>query len=400
MSGNYANLLWFLQPLDIAPYRGTYDLPFVALSVGVAVLSMYVALSVADRIGASPRKFVRLTWIAVGAVVMGSGIWAMHFIGMLAFSLPCKIGYDPLLTLLSILPGVLASGVALFVLSRKEQPSQNMLFACALLMGAGIGAMHYSGMVAMEPGALLRYDIRIVALSVVVAVALAYLALVIRAKLNHFRGHRVIRRLLPAAIMGFAAMLRNRLKQGSADVAKDLPRIQPFPAPRPSPLWTYGGYAAAVVLAGLSAYLVVMQTLSRNAQDALRTELAQERERSAGLKEQLRTLQTPSGKTLDLQPGIARSGGMVPEITLPPAPQRIRIELVLPYPSSALFHVRLRRNGSQVWSETGLKATPSSSASTLVFEAPVESGKYDLIVTPEANPNGQITYPFDAKIAQ
>jgi hypothetical protein len=200
--------------------------------------------------------------------------------------------------------------------------------------------------------------------------------------------------------MRFAAMLRNRLKQGSADVAKDLPRIQPFPAPRPRPLWTYGGYAAAVVLAGLSGSLAVMQTLSRNAQNALRTELAQERERSAGLKEQLRALQTPSGKTLDLQPGIARSGGMVPEITLPPAPQRIRIELVLPYPSSALFHVRLRRNGSEVWSETRLKATPSSSASTLVFEAPVESGKYDLIVTPEANPNGQITYPFDAKIAQ
>jgi two-component system sensor histidine kinase/response regulator len=204
MAGNHASLLWFLQLLDLTPYRGTYDLPFVALSVFVAVLSMYVALSVADRIVASSRRSVRLIWTAVGAIVMGGGIWSMHFIGMLAFSLPCGVGYDPVLTLVSILPGVLASGVALFVLSRKERPSQKLLFVCALLMGAGIGAMHYSGMAAMEPAALLRYDIRVVALSVVVAVALAYLALVIRARLKHFHSHRIMRALLPATVMGLA----------------------------------------------------------------------------------------------------------------------------------------------------------------------------------------------------
>ncbi len=204
MAGNHASLLWFLQLLDITPYRGTYDLPFVALSVFVAVLSMYVALSVADRIVASSRKSVRLIWTAMGAIVMGGGIWSMHFIGMLAFSLPCGVGYDPVLTLVSILPGVLASGVALFVLSRKERPSQKLLFVCALLMGAGIGAMHYSGMAAMEPAALLRYDIRVVTLSVVVAVALAYLALVIRARLKHFQRHRFMRAILPATVMGLA----------------------------------------------------------------------------------------------------------------------------------------------------------------------------------------------------
>src|ERR1051325_3006937 len=124
MTSTGTSLLWFLQLLDITPYKGTYDLPFVALSVGVAVMSMYVALSVADRIVASSRRSVRLIWTSVGAIVMGGGIWSMHFIGMLAFSLPCGIGYNQLLTLVSILPGVLASGVALFVLSRKESPSR------------------------------------------------------------------------------------------------------------------------------------------------------------------------------------------------------------------------------------------------------------------------------------
>jgi two-component system sensor histidine kinase/response regulator len=204
MPANDPSLLYFLHLLGITPYKGTYDLPFVALSVGVAVLSMYVALSVADRVVASAHKSVRLIWTAVGAIVMGGGIWSMHFIGMLAFSLPCGVGYNQLLTQLSILPGVLASGVALFVLSRKESPSQKLLFVCALLVGAGIGAMHYSGMAAMRPAALLRYDIRIVALSVVVAVALSYLALVIRARLKHFGSHRHMRTFLPATVMGLA----------------------------------------------------------------------------------------------------------------------------------------------------------------------------------------------------
>jgi hypothetical protein len=133
------NILPFLRLLNITPYNATYDLPFVALSVGVAVLAMYVALSVADRIVASSRRPVRLLWTAAGAIVMGGGIWSMHFIGMLAFSLPCGVGYNPLLTLVSILPGVLASGVALFVLSRREQPPQKLLFVCALLMGAESG---------------------------------------------------------------------------------------------------------------------------------------------------------------------------------------------------------------------------------------------------------------------
>src|ERR1700709_1096746 len=102
-------ILTFLRLLDIAPYKGVYDWRFVALSIAVAILSMYVALSVADRIAASPRRSVRLIWTGVGATVMGGGIWSMHFIGMVSFSLPCGVGYSPLLTLLSMLPGVLAS---------------------------------------------------------------------------------------------------------------------------------------------------------------------------------------------------------------------------------------------------------------------------------------------------
>jgi NO-binding membrane sensor protein with MHYT domain len=55
-----------------------------------------------------------MSWLAVGALALGTGIWAMHFIGMLAFSLPCHVNYDPWITVLSMLPGIVASGIALW----------------------------------------------------------------------------------------------------------------------------------------------------------------------------------------------------------------------------------------------------------------------------------------------
>src|SRR5260370_12906470 len=89
---------------------------------------------------------------------MGGGIWAMHFVAMLAFSLPCGVGYNLTGTILSVIPGVLACGVALLVISQKQRPGLARLSIGAVLMGAGIGTMHYSGMAAMELQALLRYD--------------------------------------------------------------------------------------------------------------------------------------------------------------------------------------------------------------------------------------------------
>src|SRR5215472_15544584 len=83
------------------PYQGMYDLGLVALSLAIASLSAFVALSVSNRIVAASTPRGRLTWATAGAFSMGGGIWAMHFIGMLAFTLPCGVGYDPLGTILS-----------------------------------------------------------------------------------------------------------------------------------------------------------------------------------------------------------------------------------------------------------------------------------------------------------
>src|SRR6185295_9868517 len=96
---------------------GSYNYWMVFLSVVVAILASYTALNLATRITASKDAVAR-AWLIGGAISMGVGIWSMHFIGMLAFSLPIPLGYDVPVTLLSMLIAILVSGFALYVVSR------------------------------------------------------------------------------------------------------------------------------------------------------------------------------------------------------------------------------------------------------------------------------------------
>jgi two-component system, sensor histidine kinase and response regulator len=107
---------------------------------------------------------------------MGIGIWSMHYIGMLAFSLPIRILYDWPTVLLSLLAAVFASGVALFVVSRQRMGWSQALAGC-VLMGGGIAAMHYIGMAAMRLSAMCTYSPRLVILSVVLAVVISLVAM-------------------------------------------------------------------------------------------------------------------------------------------------------------------------------------------------------------------------------
>jgi two-component system, sensor histidine kinase and response regulator len=195
----------FLENVPAEAYEGSYDHRLVFLSLAIASLSAFVALSVSGRIVAASTTRGRLVWASAGAVSMGGGIWAMHFIGMLAFALPCGVGYDPIETVLSMVPGMLASGAALSVISRTTAPSVGRLLGGALLMGGGIGTMHYSGMAAMRPEALLIYDTGMVAISVIVAIVLAFISLSIRFRLRAVLSSSPLpAMLLSATIMGLA----------------------------------------------------------------------------------------------------------------------------------------------------------------------------------------------------
>src|SRR5258708_30238704 len=96
---------------------GTYNTWLVILSVAVAIVASYVALDLGSRLVASRARIAARLWLAGGAVSLGTGIWSMHFIGMLAFRLPIPMSYDVPTTLLSLLIAVLASGFALYLVS-------------------------------------------------------------------------------------------------------------------------------------------------------------------------------------------------------------------------------------------------------------------------------------------
>ena len=89
--------------------QGTYNIWLILLSFVVAVIASYVALDAASRVSSSSQRIAKY-WLIGGAVSMGTGIWSMHFIGMLAFQLPIQMGYDVSITLLSMLIAILASG--------------------------------------------------------------------------------------------------------------------------------------------------------------------------------------------------------------------------------------------------------------------------------------------------
>jgi PAS domain S-box-containing protein len=185
-------------------YPGTYNLGLVVTSVAIAILAAFVALSISGRIAAATTRWARYAWASAGAISMGGGIWSMHFVGMLAFSLPCGITYDPLGTVLSMIPGMLASGIALSAISKPREPGLSRLSVSAVLIGAGIGAMHYSGMAAMQPEALLRYNPGLVAISIVVAVVLAFVSLSIRFQFRRPQSHRLAANIIAASVMGCA----------------------------------------------------------------------------------------------------------------------------------------------------------------------------------------------------
>ena len=134
------NLDWHFFPvfdgLDPATaYPGTYNVGLVATSVAIAILAAFVAFSISGRIAAATTRWARYAWASAGAISMGGGIWSMHFVGMLAFSLPCGIAYDPVGTVLSMIPGMMASGIALAAISTPDEPGLIRRSVSALLLG-------------------------------------------------------------------------------------------------------------------------------------------------------------------------------------------------------------------------------------------------------------------------
>ena len=182
---------------------GHYQFGLVALSVLIAILAAGAALDLAGRVTAT-RGRAQAVWLAGGAFAMGLGVWSMHYTGMLAFQLPVDVAYHAPTVLLSLLAAVLASGVALFFSSRQRLGVSRIAIG-SVVMGSGIAAMHYIGMAAMRVPATVQWSRVLVGLSVAIAVAVSAVALWLAFRFGHAASPLWGRQKVAAALlMGLA----------------------------------------------------------------------------------------------------------------------------------------------------------------------------------------------------
>jgi NO-binding membrane sensor protein with MHYT domain/nitrogen-specific signal transduction histidine kinase len=184
------------------PLVGSYDDVLVALSVVIAIMSAYAALDLGRRITFA-RGWSRLLWLTGGAIAMGFGIWSMHYMGMLAFRLPVPVQYDWPTVVLSLIAAIVASAIALVVVSRPKMDLKRALLG-SVLMGGGIATMHYTGMQAMRMPAMCTYSPGLVGLSVLLAIVISLVALWLTFRFRRDAAAWSWRRSTSAVVMGLA----------------------------------------------------------------------------------------------------------------------------------------------------------------------------------------------------
>lgn len=188
-------------PSGYIELTGEHSLSFVLLSIFIACLASYTALSLNERV--RKNSFLHQSiWLLLASLAMAFGIWSMHFIGMSAFSLPIAMHFNHFWTFISIIPAVLAAFIAFYLISRPSQSFVSFTFA-GVTMGAGIAAMHYTGMGAMMTTAVYRYDVGLFILSIVIAIVVSFVALYIFSRLKKLM-EKWVMKLATALLMGLA----------------------------------------------------------------------------------------------------------------------------------------------------------------------------------------------------
>lgn len=153
----------------------SYNLTLVAVSACVAIAAAYIALELSGRLFTA-QGMIRRFWLVGGAIAMGTGIWSMHFVAMLAFSIPIYVTYNLPIVVISLILAILAAFQALFIVIRPKLNVFTLSIGSGV-MGIGIALMHYSGMAAMRMPAMVRYQPGLFALSVLIAIGVSFVAL-------------------------------------------------------------------------------------------------------------------------------------------------------------------------------------------------------------------------------
>jgi PAS domain S-box-containing protein len=193
---------------------GSYNYGLVALSILIAMLGAYATIDLAGRVRAT-HGGTRLFWRIGGAIAMAIGTWAMHYTGMLAFRLPVPTSYDWPTSVLSFLPSLLASAVALVVVIRPKMESPRA-FVASIFVGGGIAGLHYTAMSSMRFQGMDHFSPALVTLSVLLAIVCALLSLWLMFLFRHEPRGWKLRKVGSVALMGTAIWLMHYTGMASA----------------------------------------------------------------------------------------------------------------------------------------------------------------------------------------
>lgn len=190
-----------LPSKDLIELEGAYSLELVLLSVLVACIASYAALTI-NKQAHENSFFHRNVWFSISSIIMSFGIWSMHFIGMDAYILPTMMGYNQTLTIVSIIPAMLSTFFAFYIVNSPKRTVKSYVIG-GLIMGTGISSMHYIGMAAMRMDALAVYHKGIFATSIGIAIVVSFIALSIFSTMQEYMKNYGIK-TITALMLGLA----------------------------------------------------------------------------------------------------------------------------------------------------------------------------------------------------
>jgi NO-binding membrane sensor protein with MHYT domain len=201
----------------------SYHTGYLVLSFVISLIGSFVALTAAIRIRKYNGKLSFTNTVSAGVALGGIGVWAMHFVGMLALKMDVASSYSMVETLASLVAAIVATSLALAFVAKAPERLGRMIGAGALL-GMGVVFMHYLGMYGLKFGGFIRWNYGIVGGSVLIAVVAATAALWLA-----FNTAKLGLRLLAAVVMAVAVCSMHYTGMAAADFICTTPNRSAFP---------------------------------------------------------------------------------------------------------------------------------------------------------------------------
>lgn len=193
-----------MQELEIV-FKPTYNSYLVTLSLIVACVASYAAFFINDQVRQN-TVLSKATWLMLAATTLGTGIWAVHFIGMVAMRMPVMMTYNKILTVFTIIPAIISSFIAFYYINQPRQ-TWGRATVSGFFIGLGITVMHYSGMAVVDfEGVEYSYRTGMIAASFMIASLLSIGALLFYRYLYIKKGP-FLSRVIPALLLALSVIV-------------------------------------------------------------------------------------------------------------------------------------------------------------------------------------------------